>query len=692
MIDFSNDTQLQEFIAEKHKALVEGKISQVEFNTAIRDAKAGVQNYSSNVSAAAAKLRGGILNSIGKMTEGEAGVSVYNDAINLAADLGVEALLKLNPLTAALAITGLAVAKYVTSVNKQADALFGAYREISRYGTALGATDTFANLQKFGYTIEEIGRMSQLLQQNSQILAQFGGTAYLGAQKFADLANDIQYSGVGIELQRMGMSVDNINQDAAGYMSILEASGRLRSTTVGNLKDSTVNYINEQTRLTRLTGETADRQNKILKDAYNDPQFAATQYLLDKTNTAISKATRQFNENIVVRFGAEFGEAQGSALAKYRSKSTNNEETIKIRRTYKEATALMDAGIEDENLVMDAAYRDIGQTTKNYSFLGSQELSSQWITRVQDLYKVDGKQYQQSSVERNKTVLDDIAKAKSGADKTVAAQIKFNTATRNMGQSFDNFYHKGIVPVTGFFNKLSGGLSKATGVVSNVAGRTEEIGKGPGTPAAPAVASEGLLRFTANSGSKANFDQLQPSVRNAFMSMIAEYGKSVTIESAARSYEDQARLYNAWVAAGGSARNPIVNVPGMGRIRMPAKPGGSSHESGRALDLDLGSYSGLSGLFGKYGFRTIKGDPGHIQMANGGIATGPKAGYDATLHGTEAVIPMENKKTITVQTKEDIMIDQQSNLISMKITKLDELIRGMQTHYDTSNKILMRQS
>ena len=228
-MNFNNEAQLQEYIANKYKALQEGKISQQEFNTAMRDAKVGIQNYTANVSAAAGKLRSGIFNSIGKMSDGEAGVSVYNDAINAAADLGAEALLKLNPFTAALAVTGLAIAKYVTSVNKQADALFGAYREISRYGTALGATDTFANLQKFGYTIEEIGKMSQLLQQNSQTLAQFGGTAYLGAQKFADLANEIQYSNAGIELQRMGMSVDNINQDTAGYLGILEASGRLRS-------------------------------------------------------------------------------------------------------------------------------------------------------------------------------------------------------------------------------------------------------------------------------------------------------------------------------------------------------------------------------------------------------------------------------------------------------------------------------
>jgi uncharacterized protein YajQ (UPF0234 family) len=79
-------------------------------------------------------------------------------------------------------------------------------------------------------------------------------------------------------------------------------------------------------------------------------------------------------------------------------------------------------------------------------------------------------------------------------------------------------------------------------------------------------------------------------------------------------------------------------------------------------------------------------------MASGGMVSGPRDGYDATLHGTEAVIPMDDKKAITVNSKEDNMLEQHSQLLSMKISKLDQLIKGMQTHYDTSSKILMKQS
>jgi hypothetical protein len=41
----------------------------------------------------------------------------------------------------------------------------------------------------------------------------------------------------------------------------------------------------------------------------------------------------------------------------------------------------------------------------------------------------------------------------------------------------------------------------------------------------------------------------------------------------------------------------------------------------------------------------------HIGYADGGISTGPKSGYKATLHGTEAIIPMLDGKTVSIELK-----------------------------------------
>jgi hypothetical protein len=101
------------------------------------------------------------------------------------------------------------------------------------------------------------------------------------------------------------------------------------------------------------------------------------------------------------------------------------------------------------------------------------------------------------------------------------------------------------------------------------------------------------------------------------------------------------------------------------------------------------------GLLGKYGFSLPPFvDPPHIQMpsaATGGIIGGPKSGYQAMLHGTEAVVPLPDGKTIPVQVKGGGG-QQQTKIIALKIGKRDVILRGMQKFNDTTTKILQRQS
>lgn len=692
MADFSDDGQLQKFIAQKYQALHDGKISQEEYNAVIRDAKVGIENFTAKVNAAAKNLQNKLLSTASNLASGKVtGASVYNDAIETVAELGAIELLALGPFGWALAGAAIAAGKYVTSVNKQADALFENYQDISRSGLAVGMKDTFDGLQKFGYTVEEIAKMGQLLKENSIVLAQFGGTAYTGAGKFAELAATIQDSEIGLQFQRMGMSVDEINRSTAGYLNILYISGELNKGSILELKDSAVEYLTEQTRLTKITGLTADQQNKNIEAAMSNQQFAGAQLKLQQSGNAKDLEKYKLNRNLVSRIGVELGEDAQQAFAKFAGGAMSGEDIIKFRRTFPTFSRLYDEGELNQEVLIQAALEDIPGTINAFGQQSIWNKSDKYILNFAQIAQARARLFGDKAEDRSKKAKSEIQDAKDGKDKATAAQVKLLTSQRNIGQSFDKFYNQGIVPVTGAMNALSTGLSNATGIVGSFAGKKEAL-KGAGPTFTSPAGAEALLKFTGNSGSKANFDQLQPAVKNAFMSMIAEYGKSVTIESANRTYADQKRLYDAWEKAGGSASNPIVNVPGMGRIRMPNKPGTSPHENGRALDVDLNSYSGLSSLLGKYGFKTVNGDPGHIQMANGGIATGPKDGYNATLHGTEAVIPMDNKKAIPVNTQENMLADQQSALISLKITKLDELIRGMQTHYDTSNKILMRQS
>jgi hypothetical protein len=150
---------------------------------------------------------------------------------------------------------------------------------------------------------------------------------------------------------------------------------------------------------------------------------------------------------------------------------------------------------------------------------------------------------------------------------------------------------------------------------------------------------DNVINFSrTGSGSRQHFDQLQPQVRERALAMAQAYqrntGDKLNLTSAFRSAEEQAAL----IASGGQGNNPI------------AAPGQSLHQQGRALDFNPKQVDALenSGLLQQYGFK--RGYPGgpHISMQDGGIATGPRSGYAATLHGTEAVVPLPDGKTIPV--------------------------------------------
>jgi hypothetical protein len=120
----------------------------------------------------------------------------------------------------------------------------------------------------------------------------------------------------------------------------------------------------------------------------------------------------------------------------------------------------------------------------------------------------------------------------------------------------------------------------------------------------------------------------------------------------------------------------------------------SLHLSGQAADLTSASVAELKqrGLLDKYGFKQNPRSAWHISdtgYMSGGIATGPKSGYQATLHGTEAVVPLPNGQTIPVEMSGmSNNMQQQLNLMVQQVGKLDELVSVMRNQVSVSNKIL----
>ena len=148
-----------------------------------------------------------------------------------------------------------------------------------------------------------------------------------------------------------------------------------------------------------------------------------------------------------------------------------------------------------------------------------------------------------------------------------------------------------------------------------------------------------LFSFTARSGSKENFEELDESFKQRVISAAIEYnsltGKKIQINSSSRDPADQKRLYQETVDAG---------RPGIGPTGMRVgKPGTSVHEHGLAVDIQQYTDSQAVQAFNNQGlFQKVPNDPVHFQARNGAIMSGPTSGYpvDIMAHGTEAIVPL----------------------------------------------------
>ena len=91
----------------------------------------------------------------------------------------------------------------------------------------------------------------------------------------------------------------------------------------------------------------------------------------------------------------------------------------------------------------------------------------------------------------------------------------------------------------------------------------------------------------------------------------------------------------------------------------------------------------------------------HAEFANGGIARGPRSGFPALLHGTEAVVPLPDGKTIPVRNDGNTeMINAIKDLKNSMnpapnmsdqsvVAVLQDILRAQRDQGDTLGKILL---
>ena len=231
------------------------------------------------------KFGDGLGRTFDRMDQGATGLSNFNTAIQgsqqFLTTLTGSLSTKLPILSAALNTVGIAASAYAQQVNQLVDVQYESYQTLSKVGGAdqiSGLTGVMDTFNKFGYTSKaDFPRLTALVQENAESFAAFGGTVETGMKQFGNVAAILQKTGTQTELLLMGMKPDEINKSFAALIkSTTMAGGSINNLgkTEEARAQSVKEYIKQQDIITRLTGITADAQQKAYEQSLSNDRYA----------------------------------------------------------------------------------------------------------------------------------------------------------------------------------------------------------------------------------------------------------------------------------------------------------------------------------------------------------------------------------------------------------------------------------
>jgi Transglycosylase-like domain len=417
--------------------------------------------YTDQLNKSMKALGSSILGVAKAMKDGEQGASVYNDSINSAADAIDSFAAKFGILGKIIGTLITAGARYAVEVNKQSDALFKTYKEISSSGLADagGMTTIFENMQKFGYGIEQLGDMTALLKANSKELAAFGGTAASGTKAFADAAGQIQRSDIGRSLQMLGKTPDDLNKGIAGFIKQQQMIGVSSASIQQNLAQKSADYVKNLDLMSKLTGESADQLQAKLEQAQAEDAFAATQYELKKKADAGDR-------DAAIKYAANQELAQrltGQALKEFQQGVGNDLSAMsKTLMTAPEAVSVLSKSAYTADEYLTALGKGAERTMKQTSGLARFNANSDFVLPFNEMGKAASRYADDTSEQQKERAKAEQELQQKGLDPATKAQVEMRIEQMKTRDEFQSLINKGINPVTKGMSKLAGGIEAVT--------------------------------------------------------------------------------------------------------------------------------------------------------------------------------------------------------------------------------------
>ena len=659
-----------------------------------------------------------------QLNQGAIGASVFNDSIGSLSDV-IGDLVGLIPYVGtALKTVVKGASEYTQAVNKQTDALFDSYEQMSRIGAAGagGIQSVYDNLKKLNLGVNELDKFVAIVGENSSTLTSFGKTVGGGLTEFANVANSLQQGDVGRQFREMGISVDDINKGIAGFMKMQTLTGGRQRMSTDQLIAASKNYVREVDLLAKITGKNRAEQEASRESAMAEERYAAFKYELQQRadmGDEAAKAQIKAVESTQITLDKIAPETRKGFL-NILSGSLNNPEAQKLLLTMPNAAAVAGKKTFTEAEFQAAALEDIRKNLQGSATqLAKMGANNDTFLSYQEQIKL--KAYLESG-----TYDERLAQAKKDqkvTDENTKDANKTRDNNRTARDSLNDLINAGIGPVTTAMKGMSTATETTITAMEKMANmmgvetKKRDVAPRAVAPRPPGGSSTSLQQkiIQAESGGRNIPNQSGPGGKATSSAYgVAQITKG-TFEDLAKNAQPSSPLYGKTfddMKTDVGLQHEALSVLTDKNKSILAKAGVSTTDAAMYLAHFLGPYGAVkalkagdsSMLNSAVNQKQIDANPNLQRMSTvgdlktwadqkmggggyrfGGIATGPESGYETTLHGTEAVVPLPNGNSIPVEMQGN---SEQMGLMSAQLSRLDDIVRVMQNQLGVSQKLL----
>jgi len=454
MADQMTPEEIQAIFEEyENQVKANGRASE-ELTKRYKDAQRGVKDYTDNLKAAGQAFKSSFKDMTSSLTDGGKGVGEYSDVLRKGGDYIEKWASDSGPWGRAGALIVKGALQYAAAVAKQADTLFKGYQDISRAGAtgSAGVEGLYNSMQKLGYGVEQLGDMAAVVKDNSDSLAALGGTVNEGTKRFADMAKDIRSSELGLQLEKMGVTVQEENKGIANYLKIQQITGQAQLKNQKELEAGAAEYLVQQERLTKLTGATADEQLAIREKAAAEERYGASQEALRAKNLG---AIADRNDALNAVITKQYGEGTAQMFRNFSTGMMNSKEAQQFLRSFPDAARMIREGASMED-VQAAMKANGAQTLKNANILAQAGQSMDVYGNIAEIRKAQSAKDLKDSQATTDKELDVQDTATDALAKTARAQ-------RDIRDSMQDLKQVGIMPVTKALQYMTDVINGITG-------------------------------------------------------------------------------------------------------------------------------------------------------------------------------------------------------------------------------------